>query len=101
FSTKPLAAPAVAQRHGDRPLGLGLADDMRVERGDDRLGGECVFHFHLSPSRQEGPSCSPPVGRKKSRHASIVSTVTRSLVKTQTSAATCMARRAIRSASSS
>ena len=39
-----LAAPAVAQRDRDRALGLVLADDMRVERGDDRLGRELVVH---------------------------------------------------------
>ena len=38
FGTKPLPAPAVAQRHGDRALGVLLADDVLVERGDDGLG---------------------------------------------------------------
>jgi hypothetical protein len=35
-----LPAPAVAQRHGDRALGLLLTDDMGIERGNNRLGGE-------------------------------------------------------------
>ena len=34
-----LAAPAVAQRNGDRALGVGLADDVAIEFGDDLLGG--------------------------------------------------------------
>jgi ATP-dependent HslUV protease ATP-binding subunit HslU len=29
---------------GDGPLSVGLADDVRVERGDDRLGGQLVVH---------------------------------------------------------
>ncbi len=33
-----LAAPAVAQRHGHRPLGLVLADDVLVQFRDDFLG---------------------------------------------------------------
>jgi len=32
--------PAVAQRDGDRPLGVGLADDEAVEFGNDFTGGE-------------------------------------------------------------
>src|SRR3712207_8952107 len=32
-----LAAPAVAQSDGDGALGVVLADDVLVERGDDRL----------------------------------------------------------------
>ena len=32
--------PAVAQRDGDRALGIGLADDEAVELGDDFTGGE-------------------------------------------------------------
>ena len=45
-----LAAPAVAKRDRDRALGVVLADDMLVERGDDRLGGELVVqHFGGSP----------------------------------------------------
>ena len=35
-----LAPPAVAQRHGDGALGVGLADDEAVELGDDLAGGE-------------------------------------------------------------
>ena len=38
------AAPAVAQRDGDRALGIGLADDETVEFGDDFTGGE-VCHL--------------------------------------------------------
>ncbi len=34
-----LAAPAVAQRNGHGPLGLGLADDVAVQLGNDFLGG--------------------------------------------------------------
>ena len=41
---QPLAAPAVAQRDRDRALGVVLADDMLVEGGDHRLGGETVVH---------------------------------------------------------
>src|SRR5690606_33940945 len=78
---KALTTPAIAQRHRDRALGLGLADDVLVERGDDRLGGQLVVH-----------------GIPESQ---MVSTVTRSLVKTQISAATAMALRAMDSASSS
>ena len=45
-----LAPPAVAQRDRDRALGVVLADDMLVERGDDRLGRQLVLeHFGLSP----------------------------------------------------
>ena len=40
-----LAAPAIAQRHGDGALGLVLADDMRVERSDDRLGSQVLVHL--------------------------------------------------------
>ena len=35
-----LAAPAVAQRHGDGALGVLLADDVAVELGDDLARGE-------------------------------------------------------------
>ena len=35
-----LAAPAVAQRHRDGALGVGLADDVAVELGDDLARGE-------------------------------------------------------------
>ena len=38
-----LAPPAVAKRDRDRALGVVLADDMLVERGDDRLGGQRVL----------------------------------------------------------
>src|SRR3546814_14150272 len=47
-----LAAPAVAQRDGDRALCRGLADDMRVERGDDRFRSEVFVHF-VESSRQK------------------------------------------------
>ena len=42
-----LAAPAVAQRHGDGALGVRLADDVAVELLDDLLRGE-VFHQSVS-----------------------------------------------------
>ena len=46
-----LPAPAVAERDGDGLLGVVLADDVVVERGDDCLGGELVFqHFGLLPA---------------------------------------------------
>ena len=45
-----LAPPAVAQRHRDRALGVGLADDVLVERGDDRLGGELVVQQFSDPA---------------------------------------------------
>ena len=35
-------APAVAQRDGDRALGVGLADDEAVELGDDFAGGKII-----------------------------------------------------------
>jgi hypothetical protein len=38
-------APAVAQRNGDRALGVGLADDEAVEFGDDFTGGEVCHLF--------------------------------------------------------
>ena len=46
-----LPAPAVAKRDRDRFLGVVLADDMLVERGDDRLGRQLVLeHFGLLPA---------------------------------------------------
>ena len=36
--------PAVAQGHGDRPLGVALGDDEAVKLGDDLAGGQ-VGHF--------------------------------------------------------
>ena len=38
-------SPAVAQRNGDRALGVGLADDEAVEFGDDFTGGEVCHLF--------------------------------------------------------
>jgi hypothetical protein len=35
-----LPPPAIAQRHRDRALGVVLPDDMLIERGHHRLGGE-------------------------------------------------------------
>src|SRR5690606_32902734 len=97
----------------NRALGVLLPDDMLVERGDDGLGSKCLGHFFLlSPpacGRGRGRACqlereanrpSPNPSRKREGDYT-VSTVTRSLVKTQTSAAIAMARRAISSASSS
>ena len=43
---QPLPAPAIAQRHGNRALGILLADDVFVESGDNRLGGEGISHFY-------------------------------------------------------
>src|SRR3546814_2875739 len=48
-----LAAPAIAQRDGDRALRRGLADDMRVERGDDRLRGQVFVHMSERSSREK------------------------------------------------
>ena len=46
-----LAPPAVAQCHGDSLLGVVLADDVVVQRSDDRLGCELVFqHVGLLPA---------------------------------------------------
>ena len=39
-------APAVAQRDGDRALGVGLADDEAVKFGDDFAGGEVGQRVH-------------------------------------------------------
>ena len=43
-----LAAPAVAQRDGDRALGVVLADDVAVELGDDLARAEGRAHRQLS-----------------------------------------------------
>ena len=56
---QPLAAPAVAQRHRDRALGVVLADDMRVERGDHRLGGKRVVHGRSAFRRRRVPERGP------------------------------------------
>jgi hypothetical protein len=77
-----LAPPTVAQCHGHGALGVLLANDMFVQCADDRLGGQIVMIVIHGGQP-------------------IVSTVTRSFVKTQISAATAIARRAIFSASSS
>ena len=50
---EPLAPPAIAQRHRDGLLGLGLADDMLVQCGDDRLGGQRVIHWIKRSVRPE------------------------------------------------
>ena len=47
-----LAPPAIAERHGDGALGVPLADDVLIERGDDRLGGQLVVHETLRMGRQ-------------------------------------------------
>ena len=44
FGLKPLPSPAISQRDRNRALGIVLADDMLVERGDDGFGGEFVVH---------------------------------------------------------
>ncbi|MCY1172579.1 hypothetical protein D9M73_127150 [compost metagenome] len=48
-----LAPPAVAHRDRNRALGVGLADDVRVQRGDNGFGGKGFVHFRslLLPSR--------------------------------------------------
>jgi ATP-dependent protease HslVU (ClpYQ) ATPase subunit len=46
FLVELLAAPAVAQRDRDRPLGIGLADDEAVEFGNDLTGGK-IGHAEL------------------------------------------------------
>jgi len=76
-------------------LGIVLADDMRIERSNNGFGSKGFGHGN----RPAGPFASADGVRSAARQIS--SSVTRSLVKTQTSAATCMARRAIFSASSS
>jgi hypothetical protein len=53
-----LAAPAVAQRHCDGLFRVLLADDVLVERGDDRLGGEGVVQ--IRHSREGGNPFIPP-----------------------------------------
>jgi len=68
-----LAAPAVAQRDRNRLLGVGLADDVRVERGDDRLGGKVLVHLVSLAARRAGPGVVQ-------RALSSFSTVRRSLV---------------------
>ena len=42
-----LAAPAVAERDGDRALGVALADDVAVELGDDLAWGEAGHALSL------------------------------------------------------
>jgi hypothetical protein len=42
---KLLATPAVADRDGDGALGVGLADDVLVELGDDLFWGEVIHQF--------------------------------------------------------
>src|SRR5690606_41033231 len=50
-----LAAPAVAQGDGDGALGVGLADDVAVELGDDLAGrqGRCIGHWLVFPDALE------------------------------------------------
>ena len=76
-----LAPPAVAQGNSHSALRFGLPDDVFVQRRDDSFRGKIVVHGNTRRRNQ------------------MVSTVTRSLVKTQMSAATAMALRAIVSAS--
>ena len=82
FGTKPLAAPAIAKRDRNRALGIFLADNMLIKGGNDGLGCEVVCHSSF-------------------REAQTVSTVRLPFVKTQISAATAIALRAICSGSSS
>ena len=43
-----LAAPAIAQRNGNRPLCVRLANDMFVECSHNGFWGQCVFHYDLN-----------------------------------------------------
>src|SRR3546814_12158333 len=43
-----LAAPAIAQRDGDRALRRGLADYLSVDRGHDRLRGQLFDNARAS-----------------------------------------------------
>ena len=52
-----LAAPAVAQRDRDGALGVGLADDVLVEFGDDLLRASCDRRM----LRQCGSGCAHSV----------------------------------------
>src|SRR3546814_11456199 len=51
-----LPPPAVAQRDGDRALGVLLSDDVLVESGDDRLGSQLVVHGVLISEGRRGRS---------------------------------------------
>jgi hypothetical protein len=53
FVREALAPPAVAERDGDRALSVRLADDIGVERGDDRLGVRLSF---IGPAALVGSS---------------------------------------------
>src|SRR5690606_17893206 len=56
-----LAAPAIAQRHGDGTLGILLAHDVAVEFADDLAGGKVGFGHWSSPgalSRKRTIWCS-------------------------------------------
>ena len=46
-------APAVAQRDGDRALGVGLADDEAVEFGNDFAGEKSVMRSIIAEARLE------------------------------------------------
>ena len=87
FGDEPLPPPAIAQRHRDGFLGVGLADDMLVERGDDRLGGQIVVHCSVRSSESTSDADSLDTTLFELH-------VSRSLVKTHTSAAIAIARRA-------
>ena len=43
-----LAAPAIAQRNGNCPLRVRLANDMFVECSHNGFWGQCVFHYNLN-----------------------------------------------------
>ena len=58
-------APAVAERDGDGALGVGLADDVAIELGNDFAGGE-VGHA-LRTIRARGRPASRPCGPVQSR----------------------------------
>src|SRR5690606_33865993 len=56
-----MAPPAVAQRDGNRTLGVVLADDMPVEFGDDLSGGKIGHDISFTFGSYCMISTSPPV----------------------------------------
>src|SRR5262249_9848260 len=60
-----LATPAVAHGDGDGALGVGLADDVLVELGDDLFGGQLIHSALIlrSIARQRPPR--RPGGRRR------------------------------------
>ena len=92
FGRELLAAPAVAHRDRDRTLGVGLADDVRIERCDNGFGSQGFVHWKGSVAPAEAGAAmifgrvlfaSGPGLRRGDAHqadASRLSTVSRSLV---------------------